>query len=61
MNILKTQIDFGKINISIDTIEEEEWYYIDMKNCFVIDIVDYSNPERLLEEIIKECKNYKLI
>ena len=57
----RKEILIGKINICIDTIEEEEWYYIDRKFCFVINITDYSNSERLLEEIIKECKTHNLI
>jgi hypothetical protein len=57
----KTEIVCGKIIIEIDSIEEEEWYYIEKKNHFSIDILDYLNKYSLIEEIIKECKNYKLI
>ena len=57
----KTVIIFGKINIEIDTIDEEEWYYIDKNNYFVIDIINYPNEDSLIEVIIKQCKIYKLI
>jgi len=57
----KTLITCGKINIEIDSIEEEEWYYIDKNNYFYIDILNYPNEDSLIEIIIKQCKTYKLI
>jgi hypothetical protein len=54
-------IVFGKINIIIEDIEEEEFYSIDMDNCFTINISDFSSEDNLMETIIQECKNYNLI
>lgn len=53
----KTEIVCGKIRIEI--IDEEE-YYIVRKNCFFIN-ADYITEDGLIEAIITECKNYKLI
>jgi hypothetical protein len=57
----KIEIVCGKINIIIDSIDEEEYYSIDKNNYFFINIVDFTNEDRLIESIIKECKNYKLL
>jgi len=53
----KTEIAFGKINIEIDTIDEDEWYSIDKKNYFVVDISKFPNEDTLIDEIITKC-NY---
>lgn len=57
----KTEIVCGKINIEIDTIDEEEWYYIEKNNSFYINILDYPNEDRLIEAIIIECRKYNLL
>ena len=57
----KTEIDFGKINIEIDTIDEEEYYCIGKNYYCVINILDYPNEDLLIETIIKECKKYNLM
>lgn len=57
----KTEITCGKINIEVDSIEEEEWYYIDKNIYFYIDILNYLNEDSLIEVIIKQCKTYNLI
>ena len=57
----KTEIVCGKINIEIDSIDEEDYYYIEKNNIIYINILDYPNEDRLMEEIIKECKKYNLI
>jgi len=41
----KTEIAFGKINIEIDTIDEDEWYSIDKNNYFVVDISNFPNED----------------
>jgi len=56
----KTEIIIGKINIEMDTIEEE-WYYIDKDKYFIVNISDSLTADSLIESIITECKNYKLI
>jgi hypothetical protein len=57
----KIEIVCGKINIIIDSIDEEEYYSIDKNNYFFINIVDFTNEDILIESIIKECKNHKLM
>jgi hypothetical protein len=57
----KIEIVCGKIIIEIDTIDEEEWYYIEKNNSFYINILDYPNENKLIEAIIKECKKYNLL
>jgi hypothetical protein len=54
-------ITIGKIDIIIEHIDEEEFYSIDMDNCFTINISDFSNEDTLIETIIKECKNYNFL
>ena len=56
----KTEIAFGKIQIEIDTIDEEEWYYIDKNNYCVINVSDYTTEDSLIEAIITECKNLQI-
>ena len=57
----KTEILCGKIIIGIDTIDEEEWYYIEKNNSFYINILDYPNENKLIGAIITECKKYNLL
>ena len=57
----KNLIALGKINIEIDSIDEQEWYWINDDYYFFINILDFAKEENLIEAIIKECKNYKLI
>jgi hypothetical protein len=57
----KIEIVFGKINIEIDTIDEEEMYYIEKNDYFVINPLEYENENILIETITRECKNHKLI
>jgi hypothetical protein len=57
----KTEVVCGKINIEIETIDEEEWYYIEKNNSFYINILDYPNEDRLIEAIITECRKYNLL
>jgi hypothetical protein len=59
----KSSIDItiGKINIEIDTIEEEEWYTIGKIYSAFINISDYKNEDLLIETITNECKKHKLI
>ena len=57
----KIEIVCGKINIIIDSIDEEEYYSIDKNDYFFIDVINFQNEDRLIETIIKECKNYKLL
>lgn len=56
-----TEIAVGKINIIIDTIDEEEWFSIEKDNYFIINIVNDENENLLMEKITNECKNCKLI
>ena len=53
----KTEITFGKINIEIDTIDEDEWYSINKNNYFVVDISNFPNEDALIDVIVKKC-NY---
>ena len=57
------EIVSGKLNVIIDSIDEEEWYTIDKNNYFTINmnILDFPNKDGLIEAIVKECKNHKLI
>jgi len=55
------EIVFGKINIEVDTIDEEESYSIEKNNYFIIDTLNFENEDLLIDTITKECKNYKLI
>ena len=57
----KTEIVCGKINIVIDSIDEEDYYSIEKNNIIYINILDYPYEDELMEEIIKECKKYNLI
>lgn len=57
----KTEIACGKINIEIDNIDEEEWYYIDKNIYFKIDVLNYPNEDSLIEVILKQCKTYHLL
>jgi hypothetical protein len=57
----KIEIVCGKINIIIDSIDEEEYYSIDKNDYFIINIIDFTNEDRLIESIIKECINHKLL
>ena len=54
-------ITIGKINIEIDTIDEEEWYSIEKNYSAFINISDYKNEDLLIETVTNECKNYNLI
>jgi hypothetical protein len=56
VSIQKTEILFGKINIEIDTIEEEEWYWIDKVISFIITISNIENEDTFTEEITEKCK-----
>jgi hypothetical protein len=60
VSINKTEILFGKINIEIDEIEEEEWYWIDKDISFVITISDIENEDSFIEEITEKCKKNDL-
>jgi len=62
-NKLKSNIEiiFGKIVVEIDSIDEEEWYFIEKNIFFNINVIDYQNEEILLESIINECKNHKFL
>ena len=57
----KTEITFGKINIEIDTIDEEEYYSIDDNIFFVVDISEFTEEHSLIEVIIQNCKKYNLL
>ena len=57
----RTEIICGKINIEIERVKEEEKYYIDKTNYFFINVLNYTDKNMLIEEIIKECKKYKFI
>lgn len=57
----KTEITFGKINIEIDVIDEEEYYSIDGTIFFVVDISDFTEEYSLIETITQKCKMYNLI
>lgn len=54
-------IQFGKIEIVIDSIDEEEFFSIEKNDYFLINIPDFSTIHELTEEIIKQCKKYQLI
>jgi hypothetical protein len=57
----KIEIVCGKVNIIIDSIDEEEYYSIDKNEYFFVNIIDFTNEDKLIESIIKECKNHKLM
>lgn len=57
----KIEITFGKINIEVDTIDEEEYYSIDDNIFFVVDISEFTGEDSLIEIIIQNCKKYNLI
>ena len=54
-------IQFGKIEIVIDSIDEEEFFSIEKNDYFLINIHDFSTIDELTEEFIKQCKKYQLI
>jgi len=47
----KTEIAFGKISI-----EGEEWFSIEKNNYFLINILDFTNKDTLMETIEKNCE-----
>lgn len=51
----KNEIVCGKLKIEINTIDEEERYYIDKEIFYRINALDYTN-DTLMEAIITECK-----
>jgi hypothetical protein len=52
----KLEIAFGKISIEVDSFDEEEWYSIEKNNYFLINILDFTNKDKLMESIEKECE-----
>ena len=58
---IELAIEFGKIIIQIDTIDEEEWYCIDKNVFFYINILDFYNEESLIEVMVEKCKQYNLL
>ena len=57
----KIEITFGKINIEVDTIDEEEYYSIDDNIFFVVDISEFTEEHSLIETITQKCKMHNLI
>jgi len=51
----KVEITIGKINIIIDSYDENDWYSIDKDIYIRININNFTNNDSLLEEIIKQC------
>ena len=54
-------IEFGKINIEMDSIDEEEWYWIDKDILFSLNVLDFSNKEDLIDAMLIECKKLNYI
>jgi hypothetical protein len=57
----RIEIEIGRIHIEVDTIDEEEWYYIEKSHYFILNVIDFPNEDLLIEAILKECKNVKLL
>lgn len=52
----ETKLIFGKIKVETDNIDEEEWYYIEKKYYFTINITKEMNDAIL----ITQCKKYNI-
>lgn len=61
INDSSTIMRFGKIDILIDTIEEQEWYSIDTNIYFSINILDFNDEQTMLETILTECKKHGIL
>ena len=51
----KIVIEFGKINIEIDSIDEDDLYWIDKNILFSLNVLDFSNKDDLIDAILMEC------
>lgn len=58
-NYNETQIRVGNIQITCNDIDEEEVYYIEESDSFVIVISSFSTEESLMEEIVNQCKLFR--
>jgi hypothetical protein len=61
INDFSTIMRFGKIDVLIDTIDEQEWYSIDTNIYFSINILDFKDEQTILETILIECKKHCLL
>lgn len=61
INDFSTIMRFGKIDVLIDTIDEQEWYSIDTNIYFSINILDFKDEQTILETILIECKKHGLL
>ena len=50
-------LECGKINIIIETIDDEEWYYIDKNQIFIIDL----DEENCVDNLEKLLRQYEII
>jgi len=57
----KIVIEFGKINIEVDTIDEDDLYWIDKDILFSLNILDFSNKDDLIDAMLIECKKLNYI
>ena len=49
------EIRFGKIKIEKEYLEEEEYYSIEKKNQFKINIMEFSDIGLIMNEVHKKC------
>jgi hypothetical protein len=54
-------IEFGRIEIIKEDIDEEEWTWIDYDRFFIINIKEFETEELLIEEIITKCISFDMI
>lgn len=57
----KVEIVFGKIQILVDTIDEEDWYYIEKNIITSINPYLYTSTPELLSCMLEECKKNDLL
>lgn len=60
-NRIEIQVGTIFINVHKDDEKDEEFYGIDTNRLFLINVFDFPDKDAVMEAIVKECLNKKLI